>query len=1016
MVFPRVILLGDVLLAARYLGVAKKWARQCFAARLSGKVYRPSAEVMVRVENQFASTPGQGICQVTIEALGEALCYQFCGSEGTLQKTWLDPAVANRYLPLVHWARVDPRWTSDTTANWKAKPLLSNLLEDSATPPRWPYNANPYYATRVNDTSPLIYQPVHQPDGVGIKVWRNGLRNATRLPWLATTWTEPTPYHAAYRLGGNAPVFPQIIDRRYDIAPTVFFNGKGISQVPDTDWYRGGALRQATDAVYGSRFFVVMVDIAHNFWCYPVGEQGAYLSSDAGNKANVEGKYAQSQAAPWPTWVTTFDVGRNSALSATEHFNAIQPCWVFSPAGDKAAVIAYHRDTAWADTYWTSQRLYPEGSSVGTVAWNLQEDWPGLVEVNLEVSLTGPNPEDFTFTVTLKQASSSTTDGVGYLAVAYVARDYPDLPNAPAYNELVTLTHEIAINPTILFRPSSDYDDPANGFTVQDADGHVLHHPPIRVVAEVKTEGRTVLSWLSAFTAIWERKDAFAATTLFTPLVSSLSDAPTDTPRGHRVSWQTHLNAMDLSTFSFVLGVSWTLTELTAGSSHYDATNDVLVQWAKPWFANAAGLFAVAGGEWQSSQLAGHSQLKPAILDLLNRTTLLPNEASYVVLTLGAHLDQATRNPAVDSALFADLWNVPNYQPWANSYNSSLNPLYAQLFGDITLYPAAGTGNALSATKVLHTQTFVAMNAHAKTDLGGALDFYGNPLQSNATLAGYYLVMLPKVFALFDDQFHLRPGLRWIKAISGGANDGRYNGYPSTVALESGETAVSGYPVGILLHSRFAISALAALNNRYAQLATHPNGSHAAFVGPVGAYTGTVTSYPTVTDPQAAVTSALLTSIEQTQLDVICVRAPNATAYRSATTTHVEQLAAAFQRTLTPEDYHYALWIYQGRLVAQTHTNAPNQLASWYAHHANEIDTQYYQGVRYAGAALLSPFGMGWMKHAYPYGSGNVKFAITLPTFNEVSLENCETPAPVSTPTPRLEGLFGPLMQTSPAA
>lgn len=64
MIIPRLLFKGDLQEAVKYVGLAKKLARQAFEAGLMNKVYRVAADVTITVENAIKAN----ICKVWIEA------------------------------------------------------------------------------------------------------------------------------------------------------------------------------------------------------------------------------------------------------------------------------------------------------------------------------------------------------------------------------------------------------------------------------------------------------------------------------------------------------------------------------------------------------------------------------------------------------------------------------------------------------------------------------------------------------------------------------------------------------------------------------------------------------------------------------------------------------------------------------------------------------------------------------------------------------------------------------------
>ena len=1037
MIFPRVIFTGDVVAGIAWVGAAKKWARECYALHLPHKTYRPTPDVTFHVSNIFpaqaptkAAREERGICHVTIEAGGGGGVYQFFGSEEVLYKTYQDPLNLDRYLPLGNWVRVTGV-VKKGEVELTATPLLSNINESSEG--QWPYNPNPYAATRVDGTSPLTIQPVHQPDGLGVKVWRGGPTKARTKPWLATVWTEPAPFYGAYLYSASSPspFLAHMTDVNYDIAPTVFSNKTGRVQVPETDWYRGGAIQTVSDEQWGARSFIIMVDVAHTFWCYPRGVQGDRIVSEPlDDKANVAAKYVQSQKAPWPGWVTLESVGRASGRSALDQSRSIQPCWVFSPAGDKAAVIVFYRAEPWADEYYTSARL---NQYTGLPEYLLQDDYPGVVEVEFTISLTGPNPEDFSFAVTVKQESCSIDDGRGYLAAGYCAVTLDDLPGAPQYNELIIVEHEYYVNVNRLFRPSKDYEHNPS-FPVMDLAGRVLKPPHVAAVAKVTAEGRTVMGWLSSYIAYTMWTDQYSASELFTPLFSELADTLENDPWDHQISWQTHINAMDLTTLSFVLGTALNVMGSGDGGQAFTPMpgyfSNVLMHWPQPLIADAAVLSVYIGGVRKEQKSLGHSELQLAIQQAFPEFLPLteegypplvagkPDLTEYMKIDLRATIDSKELHPAPDSDLYEDLFRIWYYSSWQYTrgdtwYEGELipgdhEPLIQQQFATITLNSGSG---GFVTEKVLYSMAFASWVANPIMRAGYPVKYY-NLFEYSSLFPSRYLIMLPRIFTLFDNtDYYLRPGILWIQQDTELPKylQPTWKGYPDAMILEPGTTEYTGYPMGALVHARFATAALHALNNGYATLSTHPNGSYAVFVGPFAAHDKPLSMHPNINEPVAKLGSTALTAIQQDVLDVICLRMVHGNEYVEKKTTHLEQINEAFQLNLQPVDYAYQFYLEDGKLKVQLPTYAPDLLTPWDGNHWNENNSQFFSLIyKYGHAVILSPICQGWMKHVL-VAANDTLFWDTLPVFSMASLLDSETHSPVAMPTPRMEGVFGPL-------
>lgn len=916
--------------------------------------------------------------------------YQFYGSEGTLQKTFEDPNVPGRWLPLGNWVWVQPI-QKQGAIEFKAKPLLSSLRESSESPPKWTYHPNPHLSLNPEIARHLHLRPMHHPDGVGVKKWRNARKQGR---FLTSTWAEPTPDQGFFLRSGSMPFwwFSGFSDRGYDVAPSVFKSRTGTAQVPESDWYRGAGLHTVTSEEFGARTFIVMVTISHEFYCYPVGVQGETFGVTP-NKANVEGRYVQSHPAPLPSWVTPFDVGESSALSAADHIKQPQPLWVFSPQGDKAAAIMVHLDDPWADAYHTSSRYQS-----GVKEFDLQETRPGVVEVAFTIAITGENPEDFTFTVALQQALYSGDDGRGYLAVGYAATDFPDLPGNVHCNDLLILEQQYFIGS--LFSPAQNYVIPPT--TLVDATRQVIVNPPLVAVAQVTAPGDgVVMRWLSAHTAFWNANHIYGgitAASLMNPTFDALADKPAESATTQQWSFHTAINAMDLSTLTFCFGVSATLTGLcTAGSAF---VNSELIQWSGPFCASAAYVVTYALGVKDEERSVGHPQLKAVLPAYFALTHSHPALAALTPVNLKATITSVATMPADDlNGLYGDLYKTVRYRtPVAWESGNEADYYRSTEFADVTV----NTGVSGATPQTVHVLHASAMAFSFATDFPAQLG-------PNALIAGTelnaegWMVTVPRIFQCFDGQLYRRPGLRWMKRIQDSNQFWRPNGWPDSLVMETGDSSYSGYPMGLILHARFAEMALFGLNNPCAQLSAEPNGSYALFFGPFAAATTTVPTHPNINAPVPVLTSFV---IEQNLMDVIKVRLPKNNAYLEGKTTHLEQMNQAFGLTLSPNDYLYAFGLSGSALLLHPHkTLAPTLIPDWRTQSPYDHHYQFYDGQRYGGSIILSPLAMGWKKTVYA-NTVDGWIAQTTSCFDTRDLQDCPTPWPIAWPTPRMEGLF----------
>ncbi|WP_025915530.1 hypothetical protein [Herminiimonas sp. CN] len=215
-------------------------------------------------------------------------------------------------------------------------------------------------------------------------------------------------------------------DLTYDIAPGLFEKGAkrpigDIGLAPDSDWYKRAAMRTVVHPEYGRRVFLIMSDVTNMFHAYPIGATDKELLADPLYadqliKTQVPEKYVKRQQAPLPVWARrsptesardfTHRLGKDSEGWGQYLYQYPQYRWAFNSTATRAASVVY-RD------YQTPRIMEPghldelvssaHGSAFGPVEFLIQEALPGLMELSIELAITGPNLEDFSFSVAVSR-------------------------------------------------------------------------------------------------------------------------------------------------------------------------------------------------------------------------------------------------------------------------------------------------------------------------------------------------------------------------------------------------------------------------------------------------------------------------------------------------------------------------------------------------------------------------------------------------------------------------------------
>lgn len=218
-----------------------------------------------------------------------------------------------------------------------------------------------------------------------------------------------------------------------------------IAYVQDSaDWPRESGFQTVVDPVWGTRDFAIMVDAFQRFHIFPISSIGPQIANWG---QNVTAANIRHLSPAYPAWMYT------SAVMARDYYTS-NPIpieltmsmpdydWKFNHTGTKACAVVYARspfnndDAYWtslqnATTPWTQAKfdtvLVPllhhfapaEYVYAMDPAFSPQRYFiaPGLVEVSINITLTGPEPNDFSVEVPVTEIRDpNTTLYATYLA------------------------------------------------------------------------------------------------------------------------------------------------------------------------------------------------------------------------------------------------------------------------------------------------------------------------------------------------------------------------------------------------------------------------------------------------------------------------------------------------------------------------------------------------------------------------------------------------------------------------
>jgi hypothetical protein len=707
-------------IAARWRGAAERWAHDLVRYRRLGnhtRVYPDGTRVTVKYT-------GGEMVRLFVEA-AQRVRYQFFGTTSWLFKTYEDPTLPGRYLPLGYALAVDQRGTKAPAT------ILVTTLKPADD------NPLPYEPDALRMDRRLRVRPFHQPDASGARQWfpTTTQRPLRYAPWLLTTWQQARPCAGlGWYTAGSAARF-ETVDQGFDRAPTLFSGATpaGALRSPQgSDWYGQAALFDLPN-----RSFVIAVDADSTFYCYPVAGVASTTPIEPthpGESGNVPKEYVKHQACPWPAWVTPQPVGQaalDSGVSTSERRGRLRPLWVFHPDGTKAVCITACRLPVWSDAAITSAIHAPDGAFDESP----QEDLPGLVEVGFEVALTGERPQDFSFAVRLLRGDDPQTDTSGRIpvAAAYLLRPYiePKIDTEPEHitpiGALVVLDYQHALDAARLAEPA-----------ITTPPGHnPAIHPPLfelqrpdkATLASLRVEvdggWRTIRTWLAYYACY----PPAGRPRRFAPHIEDFDELAGKTPAANYFTYLAQIVSLDLGALATCIAA--TATTLGAVRDDY---------WT--WTTHGAEALALVTHVWNvevDRQLLGHPTMREVCLGLLLQTE--DHRPWPTMAPIGI-------NATVEYTALDAVWEL---DAWAKA----------------TQYATLVVNSGLDAPPL------------ARAIINAAEDVLAvDNLRQVARFAGATALVSPRVFSDFDGLYVVRPGIRWKINADIQPGETLFTGYP----------------------------------------------------------------------------------------------------------------------------------------------------------------------------------------------------------------------------------------------
>ncbi len=316
---------------------------------------------------------------------------------------------------------------ADREAKAKATGASFEASTDAAKP--WRFVTPPEDITSV-----FARKKIWQIEGITQRVFYGSVGGTlASYPALVNSWCHADPLHTLGILGGS-PTNTSLFDVGYDAAPNRFSRNapspagaNGLA--PDADWYKRAAFRKVIHPEYGERNFIILSDVSGTFYVYPTGETDDTLLAPAlaaypgqALKTNVPDKFVKTARAPWPDWcrapsVKARDFYRLDGSNLLAYLRAVpQYRWAFNSTATRACAIVFEDlDSLALD----DPAATVPSKLLGGVEFPLKESLPGLLELDIDIQITGLKPEEFSFTLGVAQASRPSVAQQYYMAAEY---------------------------------------------------------------------------------------------------------------------------------------------------------------------------------------------------------------------------------------------------------------------------------------------------------------------------------------------------------------------------------------------------------------------------------------------------------------------------------------------------------------------------------------------------------------------------------------------------------------------
>lgn len=304
----------------------------------------------------------------------------------------------------------------------KPVPVFSDVFTPDAENPKWWKPASPWLAFEKGAADSIIDNPKFfktwaswQQEKHPEHVWWPNNGSGSLVTSTQAFGSGVLAQCGWFGLAGPPPLYGSYSDVGYDVPPALYDKKGAKVGAPALEaevWWRRAATQSVTSAEHGSRKFFIMTDSHGRFHVYPAK---AYQSS-------VEGTYGylflppemfKTYTPPYPAWV--YKPAPGVAIDSSGFV------WTFNKDATKAVTTPFHRVAGelWHPVVTNPGELvpilsitkkpyykdlgaigYPATLTASATTHASFDDTPGLFEVHIEITLTGPLEMDYSVVLT----------------------------------------------------------------------------------------------------------------------------------------------------------------------------------------------------------------------------------------------------------------------------------------------------------------------------------------------------------------------------------------------------------------------------------------------------------------------------------------------------------------------------------------------------------------------------------------------------------------------------------------